>query len=225
MAIKGGEFELLLEELRALYGDGDDPSDTGAADAKIAAAANDGAVAKSFTVKLADGTEMRAIDGSDMVKSLTARVENNEGAITKALGQLLDIVKVQAARIDKLARRRQGSAETGTVTTTEFFAKALAGQAAGTVSGFDIARAEACLNHGQPVPPEIVRKVMGDGTRGTTPREMSPGHFFGKALDAQRQGKVCGLDLIKAENAIAAGRQPDPNFVRAVMFGHSGTRA
>jgi len=225
VAIKGGEFELLLEELRALYGDGDDPSDTGAADAKIAAAANDGAVAKSFTVKLADGTEMRAIDGADMVKSLTARVENNEGAITKALGQLLDIVKVQAARIDKLARRRQGSAETGTVTTTEFFAKALAGQAAGNVSGHDVALAEACLNKGQPVPPEIVRKVMGDGTPRAMAGSMSKDEFFGKALQAQAAGRVSGHEIALAEVAINNGRQPDPNLVRRLAFGHSGTRA
>ena len=223
-AIKGGEFERLLSEIReCIDRDDADPSDTSAADRKIAAAANDGEVAKSFTVTLADGTKMRAIDGAEMVKSLTERVEDHEVAFVAGLRQVLDIVKSAAGRLDKLARGRKAAAEPE-MEVSEFFAKALAGQAAGKVSGFDVARAETCLNHGQPIPPEIVRKVMGDDTPRTTPREMSPGHFFGKALDAQREGKVSALDVIKAENAVAAGRQPDPSFVRAVMFGHSGTR-
>jgi len=226
VAIKGGEFELLLEELRALDGEDADPSDTSDADKKIAAAANDVEVAKSFTVTLADGTKVEALDGVQVVKSLSARVERNEGAVMKALSQVLDIVKAGAAKIDKLARAHGVRVASASRASPEFWARALAAQAAGEVSAMDIAKAEVCWNKGLPIDPALVQKVDSAGSlRSAMPAEIEAGELLNKALEANARGLVSAVEISKAEAAINRGVAPDPSFCRKVLFGHSGTRA
>jgi|SRR5579862_132605 len=46
---------------------------------------------------------------------------------------------------------------------------------------------------------------------------MDPSTFLAKALEANLAGKVSGVELTKAENAINKGAQPDADFVRRVL--------
>lgn len=147
----------------------------------------DETMGKSFALKLDDGTELEAIDGTELVKSLMARVESNEGTVMKALGtavELLgkqgDMIKSLQAEAKKLAGEGRGRktvvsvSEKPTAGTTmaksqgaddgmsanEFMAKALSAQAAGRLTGLDVARAESALNKGLPVPQDVVNRVI-----------------------------------------------------------------
>lgn len=142
---------------------------------------------KSFALKLEDGTELEAIDGTELVKSLMARVESNEGTIMKALGTAVDLlgkqgnmIKSLQDEVKKLAgegrgrktvvsvsekpvagatmAKSQGAADG--LSANEFMAKALAAQASGRLTGLDVARAESALNKGLPVPQDVVNRVI-----------------------------------------------------------------
>lgn len=157
------------------------------------AGADDGAgdgdetMGKSFALKLEDGTELEAIDGTELVKSLMARVESNEGTVMKALGTAVDLlgkqgdmIKSLQDEVKKLAgegrgrktvvsvsekpvagatmAKSQGAADG--LSANEFMAKALAAQASGRLTGLDVARAESALNKGLPVPRDVVNRVI-----------------------------------------------------------------
>lgn len=147
-------------------------------------------VAKSFLVKLDDGTEIEAQDGTELVKSLINRMENSEGTMQKAMGSMLTLIKGQSDMIkslsDKVAKlSNEGRGRKAVLTVTEkpsatahtetmaksigtgdgitpdaFFAKAFEAQKAGRVTGTEIAIAETCLNKNQPIPQHIVARVM-----------------------------------------------------------------
>lgn len=142
---------------------------------------------KSFALKLEDGTELEAIDGTELVKSLMARVESNEGTVMKALGTAVDLlgkqgdmIKSLQDEVKKLAGEGRGrktvvsvsekpvagatmaksqGADDG-LSANEFMAKALAAQASGRLTGLDVARAESALNKGLPVPQDVVNRVI-----------------------------------------------------------------
>lgn len=142
---------------------------------------------KSFALKLEDGTELEAIDGTELVKSLMARVESNEGTVMKALGTAVDLlgkqgnmIKSLQDEVKKLAgegrgrktvvsvsekpvagatmAKSQGAADG--LSANEFMAKALAAQASGRLTGLDVARAESALNKGLHVPQDVVNRVI-----------------------------------------------------------------
>jgi len=133
---------------------------------------------------------VQAFDGSEMLKSLSERVEGLDSNLAKALGQTVELIKGQGElikslteRVAKLSGEGRGrkavlsvvekpaaTANTDTmaksigaadgVTPEVFFAKALNAQKEGRISGIDIAMAETCLNKGQAIPPSIVARVM-----------------------------------------------------------------
>ena len=148
---------------------------------------DDETMGKSFALKLDDGTELEAIDGTELVKSLMARVESNEGTVMKALGTAVDLlgkqgdmIKSLQDEVKKLAgegrgrktvvsvsekpvagatmAKSQGAADG--LSANEFMAKALAAQASGRLTGLDVARAESALNKGLPVPQDVVNRVI-----------------------------------------------------------------
>lgn len=203
---RGGEFERLLDEIEGL-GEDETPFE------------------KSFPVVARDGTRLQAIDGTRQVASLESRIADQEFAVIKSLRQIVDIVKSQSAQLAKLAKARAPKAPS--MSHIEFFAKALTAQAEGKICGLDVAKAEACLNQGKPVPVEIVRAVTGDitATANAAPRSISSGAFFAKALAAQAAGRVSGFEIAKAEAAINRGRAPEGALVRRVLIGHAGTLA
>lgn len=184
------DFSKLLGEIgdlhKALPAEGETATD----DAKIDAAAEDGEdgddkddgkgeVTKSFKLKLEDGTEVDALDGTELIKSLTLRVEKTETGFVSAMTQVLDIVKSQAAQIKKLSDSGKGrkavvsvaekpaagaedlnKSDKDGISPTEFLAKSMTAFTAGKISGHDVRRAETAINQGKPVPAEIIRAVM-----------------------------------------------------------------
>lgn len=120
-----------LEGFQALIGELDTltkalPAADVADDKKIEAAAADGddkpkldkdgkpiaadPMTKSFKVTLDDGSIVDAEDGTELVKSLLARVDNTEQDMIKALGGTIDLVKalsVQLTATTELAKSLQ----------------------------------------------------------------------------------------------------------------------
>ena len=146
----------------------------------------DEVMGKSFSFQLEDGTTIEALDGTELVKSLMARIETNEGTMAKALGAAVDLIGKQGKMIKSLqdqmtALGASGRGRKAVISVAEkapvgdmrksmddkseglhpqeFMAKALSAQAAGKITGLDIARAESALNKGLPVPSDIVARV------------------------------------------------------------------
>lgn len=169
-------------------GDGEDDVNTDGDDDGDDNDGDDGRMAKSFTLKLDDGSEVEAVDGTELVKALMARVETNEGQMTKALQSAVNLIKSQGDLIKSLQgqvaklgdsgrgrktlltvtekkpvselRKSEGSEGDEGMTANEFMAKALSAQAAGRITGSDVAVAESYLNRGLAVPDRIVNRVI-----------------------------------------------------------------
>lgn len=208
------QFDKLMEELKGLQADQDLmtkalPADDGKDEEKIQAAAAEGGsdheepdgdengegagdgdaddapMAKSFKFTLKDGTEVEAQDGTALVKSLQARVDQTEQTMAKALETAVglikgqgDLIKSMQDQIKKLSGEGRGrkavvsvvekpvsgtmakSMQPEGVSPDEFFAKAMTAQREGRISGTDIALAETMLNRGQPIPDGILKRVM-----------------------------------------------------------------
>lgn len=195
--------------IQALAGgaDADDKAATGSAAADVAAdgdldgdagvdvdgdgdagAAGDGEqMAKSFSFTLEDGTEVEAVDGTELVKSLGARLDAGQETMLKALGMTVDLIKSQAGQIEAMGARMDAMAGEGRGRKTllavsekvtpaagnlqksqavglshkEFFAKADIAQKAGRITAVEVCTAEAYLNKGQAVPAHIIQRVLG----------------------------------------------------------------
>lgn len=144
-------------------------------------------MAKAFTLKLEDGSEVEAVDATALLKALNDRVDGNETAMVKAVTGLVAHVKSQGELIkslqgdlQKLGNEGRGrkavvtinekpapAAETLAkggepegVSAQEFFAKAHQARAEGRITGEEISRAEAYLGRGLAVPAEIVNRVL-----------------------------------------------------------------
>lgn len=138
---------------------------------------------KSLQLKLEDGSVIEAEDGTELVKALINRVENNESLLAKALEGTVKLVKSQGEMIksleDKVAKLSgQGRGRKTTlsivekqlatmtksdpegISTHDFMTKALVAQADGRITGMEVARAESYINKGIPVPQEIVDRVF-----------------------------------------------------------------
>lgn len=142
---------------------------------------------KSFRVKLADGTEVEAQDGTELVKALQDRVEATEGSMAKALHAAVGLIKSQGeqlkalhAKVAAIGGEGRGRKSTLTVaekpaageaalaksqaqegmTGAEFLTKAHDSMKAGRISGHELMDAEAHINRNLPPPEAIVRKVL-----------------------------------------------------------------
>lgn len=164
--------------------DGDEGADAGAGDGD-----GDGdegkPMAKSFTLKLEDGTEVEATDGTELVKSLTQRLEKTEGQMAKALEQAVglikgqgDLIKSLTEQVKKLSGEGRGrkavvsvvekpapgttmaKSEPQGLTGEEFMTKAMDAMKAGKITSLDVATAEACLNRGAAIPASIIQRVV-----------------------------------------------------------------
>jgi len=142
-------------------------------------------MAKSFELTLEDGTKIQAQDGTEMVKALSDRLDANEANLAKALGSAVSLIKGQGEmikslvdQVKKLSGEGRGrktvvsvvekpdptmakSHQPDGLSLDQFFAKALAAQKEGRISGTEIAVAETYLNRGQEIPAAIVQRVMG----------------------------------------------------------------
>jgi actin-related protein len=164
---------------------------------------------KSFTLETADGKTVEVQDASELIKSLTTRLDQMDAGSTAAMQGFVDLMKSQGVLLksmtEELAASKKiqgeqaelikslkgdveklGAAPAGRravlslterpsnpstevlaksgmpdgITVDDFFAKAFTQQNLGKITGAEIAVAEASLQHGQPVPEAIVKRVM-----------------------------------------------------------------
>lgn len=190
-------FDTLIGEIDMLAKA--EPADTAADDAAIQAAAGEGEgegeekkpedeggeppLKKSFSLKLEDGSVVEAVDGAELIKALTVRLESTEGTLAKSLDantKLFGLVKSLTEDVAALKSAGKGrksvlavvekpaptteelrkSQEPEGMNSDQFMAKAMSLMASGTLLSSDIALAEQYINMGQTPPAHIVNAVL-----------------------------------------------------------------
>lgn len=197
----GEGFQALLGELDTL--NKAIPAAEVADDKKIQTAAADGdaddkkkegddkPMTKSLQVTLADGTILEAEDGTELVKSLFARVDSNEDMIVKALGGTLNLIK---AHSDQLKATNE------LVKSLQADVAKLANQPAGRKTLVNVHEQVTAMTKANPEP--AVQTVA---------------DFMVKANSAFTAGKITGIELTSADVAIRNGFAPDESVVAKVL--------
>jgi len=145
------------------------------------------AMAKSFQLTLEDGTVIEAQDGTEMVKALGDRLSSTETMMAKALGDTLALVKGQADMIKSLGEQ----------------VKKLSGEGRGRKAVLSVIEKPA------PAAATMAKSQQAEG--------VTPEIFFAKALDAQKAGRVSGVDIAVAESCLNRGVAIPENIVQRVM--------
>lgn len=171
-------------------GDGDADDKGGKPDGD---ADDKGPMAKSFTVKLEDGTEVEAVDGAELVKALQAQVSGLEGGVAKALGSAVGLLKQQGELLTK-----QGEM----IKSLSASVAALRREPGGRKSTVSVHE-------------PVVAKALGGEEKKT--EGVSAQEFMVKAMDAFNAGKLTGGQVALAEASINRGEQPPADIVKAVL--------
>ena len=178
----------------AADGDADDDGEADGDDATDDHDEPDGdePLGKSFTVTLEDGTQVEAYDGQsafqalqDLMADLRTETGQALSQIAQALGQSTSLIKSlradnqalksQLTAIGQQGRGRKsslivhdkavgGGAADEQVTAPaprDIMAKALDAQRAGRISGIDVARIDAYIGRGAPVPEPLLAQIGG----------------------------------------------------------------
>ena len=159
--------------------DGDDPDDYEGGD-------DDDPMVKSFPVTLSDGSSADAIDGTEMLKSFSAQLndqketlESFQGDLVKALGSVMDLVKSQSVEIAKQGQviaalhedigrlRKTGKgpqsvlmAKAETILPAQsVLAKALAAKNAGAITSTQFSEVDASIRHNVAIAPDVLAKI------------------------------------------------------------------
>ena len=169
--------------------DGAEGGGEGGDDAAIQAAAAEAGAAdfgKSFEFVDDKGEKHKAVDATDLVKSLLERADRNEETLAKALtamngvvakqGELIKSLTEQVKALSSQGRGRKAvvsiveKPDAGTLaksqaseegmSTEQFFAKANAAFDAEKISGKDLNVISVCLRSNHPIEPALIQKVM-----------------------------------------------------------------
>lgn len=158
---------------------------------------------KSFTLTLEDGTTLEAVDGTEMVKSLAAKLNATEAArsadaeqMMKSFGATVDLI---SSLTDGLAAANASIAELKKENETlkasgESFKKSL--EAFGS-QGRGRRSADVVVNGRPP--------VAATGSKG----QLSAPEILAKAQDALKAGRISGSEATKVQTAINMGLAPD----------------
>lgn len=160
------------EKIRSASEDGDDDED----DREYEEEKREGKMTKSISA-LIDGQEVEAIDATEVIKSLTGRLDAQESALAKVLSSTLGIIKSQGVMI-----KEQGQ-----------MIKSLNSKLA-KLSNEGAGRKAVVTVH----EPSVVAKSQADD--GWTPQKV-----LAKANDAWKQGKISGLELNMVDVAVRNG--------------------
>ena len=129
---------------------------------------------------LASGETIEYLDGTDLVKALTDRVDTQDEALAKALASTTDLIKSLHSEIDGLKADVQRMATSGRgrktvvslaeavapvaapvgVSPQEFMTKALDAQKAGRLTALQVSVAEGYLQRGLDIPDSIKTQVL-----------------------------------------------------------------
>jgi hypothetical protein len=176
----------------ALAADGIDPSGKGKP------------LNKSFLLTMADGSEMEAFDGTEMLKSLTARLEASEGELAAEIqrGQVTEdkVLKSLQAAVGLIA------AQTETLKTQETMIKSLnerVGVLSGMGRGVRSVRAATELSGVQLN--TSLNTSLNKSLTGGQGDAMSNQQILAKSLGAMKAGRITGLDATRIETSINLG--------------------
>jgi hypothetical protein len=139
-----------------------------------------------------EGNQIEVMDATEMVKSLTLRLEQSEQGVEKTLGMAVGLLKSQAA--DLTAQGELIKSLTGQV-------EAMASQGRGRV---------ALLNMAD-------KPALTQMAKSEQPAGLSPQAFMAKALDAQKQGRLSGRDVSVAEGYLQKGLAVPAEIVNRVF--------
>lgn len=146
-------------------------------------------MAKSFKLKLDDGTEIEATDGGELIKALQQRIDAGEETMVKAMGQALALIKSQGEMIKSLSEQvkklsgegrgrktllsivekpaageqpmaKGGEQGSGGMTAQEFMLKANSAFENRRISGKDLTVIDVSLRSGQAIDPALISKVV-----------------------------------------------------------------
>lgn len=145
---------------------------------------------KSLQVTLADGTVIEAEDGTELVKSLFARVDSNEDMVVKALGGTLNLVKAQADQLKET---------TALVKSLQADVARLGNQGAGR---------KTLVN----VHEQVTQLAKAHAPQGPTPQE-----FMAKAHSAFEAKKITGIELTTCDVAVRTQQQIEPGLIAKVL--------
>ena len=210
------QFEQLMSEIQGLTADQEQltkalPADDGKDEKKIQAAAEDGGLdgvdgegekppgdgdaddnkpmAKSFTLTLEDGTTVEAQDGAELVKALSDRIDG-EQAKNAEMAKALEATVNLAKGFMPLIKSLQ-----------EQVAK-LSGEGRGRKAQLTITE--------KPAPgAQVMAK--------SEPAGLSHEAFFAKALTAQKEGRLSGVEIATAEACLNRGEAIPPSIVARVV--------
>jgi hypothetical protein len=151
-----------------------------------------GEMAKSFKVTLADGTEIEAQDGTELVKSLFERVDGQEDMMVKALGGTLELVKAQGAQL-----KAQGDL----IKSLQDTVAKLGNQGAGR---------KTLVNVHEQVN-SLTKSLPQQGQQGQSPQD-----FMAKSMAAFEANKISGQELNTIDVSLRMGAPIDPSLLAKV---------
>lgn len=149
------------------------------------------AMTKSMQVTLADGTVIEAEDGTELVKSLFARVDDQEDLMVKALGGAINLIKAQGEQI---------TATNALVKSLQADLAKLGNQGAGRKTLVNVHEQVTQLTKSNQEP------------QGPTPQE-----FMVKANAAFDAKKITGIELTTCDVAVRTQQQIDPGLIAKVL--------
>lgn len=170
------------KKIQAAAGVDDDKNKEGEGEEGIGGAAP---LAKSMQVTLADGTVIEAEDGTELVKSLFARVDGQEDLMVKALGGAINLIKVQGEQL---------AATNALVKSLQIDLAKLGNQGAGRKTMVSV--------HEQV---SEMTKSMQQQPQGPTPQE-----FLAKANTAFSAGKITGHEFTVIDVSLRQQEAIDP---------------
>lgn len=167
--------------------EGDDNGDDGDGDGDD--------LGKSFSIETASGEKVKAYDATAILKSMSARLETVEGAATDESERREHLGKSMRLIADLL------KAQDTQIQDLVSQVSALSREGRGRKTVLTITEK-----------PELAKAIGGESADG-----IPAGEFMGKAMDAQKAGRITALDVSIAETALNRGSPVPAHIVNRVM--------
>jgi len=164
---------------------------------------------KSFTVQLADGTQMEVEDGAEMLKALSDRLDVSQEQVQATLESAVIVIKGQGAMLKSFSE--QLTAQQTTITEQATLIKSLQTEV-GKLAAAPAGR-KAVLTVVEPRTGTATAAVAKTGM----PEGVTHEQFFAKAFEKQGMGKITGNDIALAETCLNSGMAIPEPIVQRVL--------
>ena len=186
-------------------GDGDDGDDDGEDENENEDDGKENPFAKSFMLTLEDGKQLEAFDGTELVKSLTLRVEtaesalaHNEDQVLKSLNAAVDLIAGQSLQLKQQGKlvHDQGDLIKSLQSKVSELAKSGRGRVS-TLTVADKPQLESTLAKSQPA-------------------GMGRDELLAKSMSAMQSGRITGLEASGIETRLNMGMPIDPELISRI---------